>query len=179
MAKYDLTNLDNNNSDNLGGICSFVFAPKEWIQKDAEVHGLSGEASNAMTLLPSFNWLQGSCLRDSMEYTEEQQEVEAGTFYLQKLAGVVNKDATSVNVNDNALRYRECVVIYKDRNGVRKLIGNKKKAMNFISRLATGAEIKDKTAFYFSFEHQNNERALVYPFLLSFLWAMCHAMFVS
>lgn len=164
MGKYDLISMDHLNGDNFGGICTFLFVPKEWIDVFPPVSALLNEASAEITLLPDYDWLVGQCLRDAQEFKEDQQRSEAGTYFSQKLSGVVNKDRSEMNSLMDALRFRECVVIYKDRNQVRKLIGNKVKAMNFAFNLATGTEVKDKTAFYFEFTNESNFPAVHYPF---------------
>jgi hypothetical protein len=164
MSRYDLTNIDSINGDNMGGICTFDFVAKEGIDDFADADALTGEALYAITLVPGFAWLTATCLRDSMEFTEDQQTAEAGSYFAQKLSGVINKDDIDMQALNDALRYKECIVIYTDRNGKKKLIGKPSKAMNFTSRLATGLEVKDKTAFCFEFTNESSERAMHYPF---------------
>lgn len=164
MSRYDLTDIASTMGENLGGICKFQFVPKEWIDEFPEENADTGVALYAVTLLPGYSWLTAVCLRDSMEFTEDQQQNEAGSFFQQKLSGVINKDDAELNILNDALRFRECVVIYTDRNGKKKLIGKSSKAMSFSSRLATGLEVKDKTAFYVEFTHESIDRAMHYPF---------------
>lgn len=164
MSKYDLLDINNIMGENMGGICSFQFVPKEGIDEFPDVDILTGEALFAVSLLPGSTWLTGTCLRDSMEFTEEQQRNEAGTYFQQKLSGVINKDNVDMNTLTDSLRFIECVVIYTDRNGKKKLIGKPSKAMSFTSRLATGLEVKDKTAFYLEFTNESSDRAMHYRF---------------
>lgn len=164
MSRYDLIPMANVNGENMGGICSFVFAPKEWIEVYPQISADSNAATAAATLYAGRSWLAGQCLHDAQEFSEDQQRNEAGSFFLQKLSGVVNKDVPDMSTLMDAARFVECVVIYKDRNGIRKLIGNKDKAMTFTFRMATGTEVKDKTAFYFEFSHESANPAVHYPF---------------
>lgn len=164
MSRYDLVDIASINGENMGGICTFDFVPKEGIDDFTDADALTGEALYAVTLLPGYAWLTATCLRDSMEFTEEQQSNEAGSYFAQKLSGVINKDDVNMHALNDALRFKECLVIYTDRNGKKKLIGKPSKAMNYTARLATGLEVKDKTAFYFEFINESNDRAMHYPF---------------
>ena len=164
MSRYDLANITSVIGENMGGICSFQFIAKEGIDEYPDTDALTGEALYAITLVPGLAWLTATCLRDSIEFTEEQQSNEAGSYFAQKLSGVINKDDVNMHALNDALRFKECIVIYTDRNGKKKLIGKPSKAMNFTSRLATGLEVKDKTAFYFEFTNESSDRAMHYPF---------------
>ena len=164
MSRYDLANITSVMGENMGGICSFQFIDKEGINDSPDTGAITGEALYSITLLPGLAWLKARCLRDSMEFIEDQQTAEAGSYFSQKLSGVINKDDVNMHALNDALRFKECIVIYTDRNGKKKLIGKPSKAMNFTSRLATGLEVKDKTAFYFEFINESSDRAMHYPF---------------
>ena len=76
MSRYDLANITSVMGENMGGICSFQFIDKEGINDYPYTDAITGEALYAITLLPGFAWLTARCLRDSMEFIEDQQTAE-------------------------------------------------------------------------------------------------------
>lgn len=162
MNKYTPTALQNNYADNAGGICSFLFAPIEWIQTDALINNVTNKAQTAVTLISGKSFLTAKCLQDSMQFNETQKNVEGGIMYEQVLSGVINGDTEANNLAISQLPYYEYVVIYTGRNGEKKLIGNKLCGMKFNAYLSTGAKFSDTTSFGISLSKLSKERAHFY-----------------
>lgn len=162
--KYDIDSIENSTKDNAGGLCYFHFVPKEWIQDDAELSIASNIVNAAISLAGSYQWLKAQCMQDTMGYTEAQEETPAGTKYVQTLVGEINGDNENMLQIMNALPHHEYVVIYTDRQGQRKLIGNKLKGMSFQAVYAIGSKYVDKQSYRLTLVHESAERAPLYPY---------------
>lgn len=162
MNKYTPTELQNNYDDNAGGLCSFLFAPIDWIQTDALINNVTNKAQTAVILISGKTFLTAKCLQDSMQFNEVQKNVDGGIMYEQGLTGVINGDTEATNLAASQLPYYEFVVIYTNRKGEKKLIGNKLCGMKFNADLSTGAKFTDTASFVISLSKLSKERAHFY-----------------
>ena len=162
--KYDLTNIENSTERNAGGLCSFIFAPKELIENDAILSPVNNQTTAAVTLINGYNWLTATCLQDTLGFTEVQETTPAGSKYNQTLSGVVNGDSIGKAGLTNALTFHEYVVIYTGRNGEKRVIGNKTKGMSFVSMFNSGAQYSEKHFYNIIFSFESAERVPWYPF---------------
>lgn len=150
--------------DNIGGVCSIKFVPKDWILTDATLSIQKNKTLSAVVLKPTRNWLELLPLHDSTSFTEPQQNSSAGTLYAQSIVANVSGESELLNTLMNALPYVEVVVLVKDRMGNIKLVGNKSHGLTFSTQLATGMIGAEKNVYAVSFQGESAERAPLYPF---------------
>lgn len=159
---YELDNFAPVNAENAGGICSFEFLPKEYLVDDVMISINSNSClAQPFTLQ---DWFVGKGAHQSTKFTEVMKQTSSGPLYEQKVRFTVNKDEVNINTLLTAMAYREFVVIYKDRNGNKKIIGNKTKAMVVTVELNIGAAFMDRNYFTVEMTHDSDRPAAFYPF---------------
>lgn len=158
---YDLSDFAPANVENAGGICSFEFLPKDYLIDDVVLSIQSNQAFGSINTLQP--WYQGRAANQSAGFTEVPKTTPSGIVYEQKVRFQVNKDTPDINTLMNALHYREYVVIYTDRNGQRKIIGNKTKGMKALVELNIGAAFLDRNYFTIELSLESDHPAPFYP----------------
>ena len=159
---YSLRPITSGTGQNLGGICRFYFAPKEWLANDVVIDPASGYVKTAVTLIAGKEWLLGECQDQSQVYTEEDVTSSAGTGVSCALAGRALRDALARHLNLKRLRYHELVVICYDRNGACRIVGDKKKAMTPLTKFTAGEAVKDANIYALNLTHQMTDPAPYY-----------------
>lgn len=158
----DITAPETAYGNNLGGICSFRFVPKEWLTSDIILDPVTGTVTDTPTLIAGKTWLNASVMDNTMVYQEQEKEEKGGKYYEATLSGLFYKDETARHVSLATLRFQELVVIYTDQNKQKRIIGNGQKAMSFTVDYNTGKALKDASTFTFSLTHQLTEPAPIY-----------------
>ena len=157
--KYEPTHLTNKSGHNAGGLCSFNFVPRQWIDTDAVISESDNIISTAPTLIAGKQWLTARCLQDTLSFTETPETGAAGTSYNQVINGVLLGDSADNNTLLNVLAFCELVVVIETRNGNKKLIGNKENGMMFRSQFATDAQFAGKEAYTITLAFSSQEKA--------------------
>ncbi len=161
--KYNPWHVSNSNAENIGGICSFQFVPKEWIANEIELSINIHEALEEVELIPDAVWLDGLSMPGYTGYTEEPKSTPAGIVYTQTVQFKVNKDELRRRTTLLAANYYEFVVVYTDRNGQKRIIGNKSKGMTMLTRFGTGTTVDSNNTFLVELTHESDMPAPGYP----------------
>lgn len=161
--KYDLNSIKNITPDNMGGLCKLLFVPKEWIQTDAVLSIHDNKVLVPPVLIDGVNWLELVALQQTLGFQELQKKTSAGESFEQTLTGIFTAEYQSINTKVNLMSYHEFVVIYVAPNKDKKIIGNKKNGLNFVSDFTTGITASDRHAYNFSFNTVSDSRAPFYP----------------
>lgn len=154
--------IDTAIGSNFGGIASFLFVPKEWLDQDWSIDVITGTVKTAPTLLAGRAWIPGAVMSYTGIYTESPKTDKAGDYIEGTLTGIVYKDETARAINLATLRFHELVVIYTDINKQRRIIGNKAKGMTVAVGYTTGQKPGEASVFSISLTHQMAEPAPIY-----------------
>jgi len=163
--KYNTWHLTNSTAENIGGICSFQFVPKEWIKDEINL-SLQYHEALEVELIPDAVWLDGFAMPGYTGYNEEPKETPAGILYTQTVQFKVNKDELQRRSLLLAGNYYEYVVVYTDRNGQKRIIGNKSKGMRMLTRFGTGTTVDANNTFLVELTHESDTPAPGFPVVL-------------
>ena len=120
------------NSENLGGLQIFWFAPvSDILVIGNKINGLI----QSVTFNTGKNWLKCYCTAETMKYSEPKKVDEKGEYFEAKLSGWIPKDTPELLEQFNEMDQFKYVCIYKDNNGYYKLIGNLDEPLNFTTDL--------------------------------------------
>lgn len=162
--KYDPNTLRNITPENMGGLCSLLFVPKEWVAADAELSILDNKMKTPVTLIAGKTWLELKPFQQTLGFQELGKRTPAGTMYEVTIPGMFTGEYQDLNTKQNLFPYHEYVVIYISPQKEKKIIGTSKKGMTFISDFNTGVSASDRHAYTFSFQYNHEQRAAFYPF---------------
>jgi len=157
-----LADLKSTYGSNKGGICYFEFCPKEWVAADLVMNPLQHTVTSSLQLLAGKTLLRADCLADSAGFSEKQKENKPGSFFEQKLSGVINKDELEKSLQLDTLRFHELVIIYYDKNGKKKIIGNRQHGMNVSSALEVEPTTAGKSFYLLELTHQTEHLSPFY-----------------
>ena len=162
--QYQLSNIKNKSAVNPGGLCYFLFVPKEWVETSIRISLIDHKVLTEITLIAGKSWLKATCMQDTTGFAEPAEITPAGTKYTQSIQGVINGDDQDMNTLLNGLPFYDYVVIAVDRTGQKKLIGNKTHGMRFVAEYSTGIRYAEKRAYNIALQHESDHKAPVYPF---------------
>ena len=163
--KYNIWHITNSTAENLGGVCSFQFVPKEWIANEIDM-SLLYHVALEVELIPGAVWLDGFSMPGFTGYSEVPKNTPAGIVYSQTVQFKVNKDELQRRSILLAGNYYEYVVVYTDRNGQKRIIGNKSKGMTMLTRFGTGTTLGDNNTFLVELTHESDKPAPGFPVVL-------------
>lgn len=159
---YDLNNIAPQNVDNAGGVCSFEFLPKEQLLDEV---ALSIQDNKVLfPLSVAIPWFTALAANQTTGFIETPKRTESGLMYEQKVKFIIHKDTMPTNSLLYAMSFKEFVVIYKDRNGHRKIIGNRNKGMILTAELNIGTAFIDRNHFAVELYHESDRPSAFYPF---------------
>lgn len=154
MYTPPLTNLISTNGKNKGGMRYFEFCPIEWLAMDIIIHPTLRTVKIPISLLPGRTLLRATCLPESIGFSEPEGNSKSGSYKDQKLTGIINKDELEKSILLDTLRFHKLLVIYYDKNGAVKIIGNKQDGMNISSSMELEPTTAGKTFYQLTLTHQ-------------------------
>ncbi len=159
---YDLNNFAPQNADNAAGVCSFEFLPKEQLIDDVALSIQDNKVLFPLTVV--IPWFTALAANQTTGFIETPKRTDAGLMYEQKIKFIIHKDTMPINTLMYAMSFKEFVVIYRDRNGQRKIIGNKNKGMILTAELNIGTAFVDRNHFAVELYHESETPSAFYPF---------------
>lgn len=162
MLTATLENLNSVNGDNLGSICYFEYFPKEWLTAPLSIDRSTQQVTGAISLLPDKLPLRADCRYDSVEYAEKPKSSKSGPYMELNLVAEVNKDIPSTSALLLTLKYHELIIIYHDKNGFSKIIGDQDAGMRLSPELTVEKETEGKTFYELTFSMESEYPAPFY-----------------
>jgi hypothetical protein len=126
--------------DNLGGNFGFRFLFVESIQAIPETIG--GTIHAEVTLQAGTRWMDCRCTEESMNYKEDPQESDHGSYFYKEFSAFIPKERPETVDFLNANKNRRFILDITDNNGSRRLVGTREEPMYFRSSHDT----KDKVS---------------------------------
>ena len=157
-----LTGITSTNGSNKGGMRYFDFCPIDWLAADVLINPILRAVKTPVQLLAGKTMLRADCLTESMGFNEKQNESKPGTFHDQKLTGIINKDELLKSILLDTLGFYKLLVIYYDKNGIVKIIGNKTDGMAIKSALEVEPTTAGKTFYQLELTHQTEHKVPFY-----------------
>ncbi len=162
MYTPPLTGFISTNGKNKGGMRYFLFCPIEWLAAEVQIDPIQRTVNVPVSLLPGRALLRGKCLADSAGLSETPATSKSGDFREYKLPGIVNLDEVQKSILFDTLRFHKMLVIYYDKNGNVKIIGNHKQGMDFSSGTQHEPATAGKTYYEITLTHQTEHPAPFY-----------------
>lgn len=162
MITATIENINSTNGDNLGGICYFEYFPKQWLANPIAVNRSTQEVIGTIELIAGKSPLRADCRYDSVEYLEKPKNSKSGPYIEQNLVAEVNKDLPSTSALLLTLKYHELIIIYYDKNGYSKIIGDQDNALRLSPELTVEKETEGKTFYELTFSMESEYPAPFY-----------------
>ena len=122
--KQVYTNLTHANGSTNAGICTIQIAPKEWLANPIIVDFNTGKVRAAATLIAGKNWISIEYIPLLNDYEVKPKENKSGPYYEVSFIGTLNNMDPVLEQSILSLRQHECVLIFKQRNNLKKIIGD-------------------------------------------------------
>ncbi|MDJ1472854.1 hypothetical protein [Xanthocytophaga flava] len=155
-----MKNINQLPGDNLGGVESFFYADADEIEYiGAPINGVISPdiIMKSGKVFYSFRPSQGT-----LGFKEQQNDTKAGPIFTQELKGYVPRDSADLQSALLDLYGRRLVVIYRDNNGLLKLVGDKDFYLTFEADLDTGTNPTNRNGISFTLKGTSPKAAPFY-----------------
>lgn len=139
-----------------GGLCYIYFTPKENIQTWPSLNPVTGLCEGLFVLHPGKTWYELKLVNSDRSFTEEQQESAAGHFFRQQVAGYAAGNGTSRILSSGTMPYHDYVVIFKDRDGTIRFLGDPDTGASYSNTYSSGdGNTSRKRRYTFAWQSKN------------------------
>lgn len=107
-----------------GGLCWIVFAKWEDVEIWPEVNPLTGMCSTAIQLILGKTWYECQVVDKGRIFTETAKVAAAGPFWDMQVTGYLGGNNSNNTLSAGTMRYHQYVVMFKDRDGQIRFIGD-------------------------------------------------------
>lgn len=155
-------NFPNKPLYNPGGYRSFLFIPRN----DVATYPLVNNGSSILPLgLQQFGaWYNGYATYETLQYSEEPETNEHGTFYKPLLTGFLPGDSAShISLMQN-MEQQLFLVLLTDAKGFKRLIGTPSNPLIFTSKFDGSLTRSGAKGYTFQFAANTHDIAPIYPF---------------
>lgn len=133
---------------NIGGIIPFHFA---FIEDILVIDYNKSTLNCAVTLTPDGEWNYIYGTDESIKLETDSQDTQAGTTYTYKFTHLIPKDRREVEASLRQMAGRGIVIVCSDKNGARRVYGNKENPMRCVSKLLKPADVPGYNGWEVSF----------------------------
>lgn len=109
---------------NLGGLIEVAIVPQVYVISMPTTTEANGSFSGTVQLLPGSRLFNVGFLPETGGFTEKMLENDAGVYYDQALTIQIPKDRPEVTTFKNTVKRGRYLIIYRDQNGITKLLHN-------------------------------------------------------
>lgn len=145
--KPEYSDIQYNKGPYAAGICSVMITPREWLQNDPVIDFATGRVLIVPTLKSNKFWMQLGFTPKSYFYDEPGKSAKSGPYYEIIVSGLLNDYNYSLQQVLQTLLYHEFVVVLRDRNHRRKIVGNTsagmKLAKNYTQKNSPSGQITE------------------------------------
>lgn len=142
--------IEKNTGDNLGGINAFKFCFAEEVSEVPPV--LNGAVRTAVVLNTGCRWYDGYCTEFTMEFKDDQQNSDHGTYHVKEFNGFIPKDRSELVDLFNTISNRKFILHLTYNNGCHKLIGNVNEPLYMVAPQQSGKGMGDKQGHNITFK---------------------------
>lgn len=136
-------------NEQAGGNTGFLFAPANFINNiPAAVNGI---VNQDISMVSPYQFLEGYAAQDSLSLDEPMEQSSAGNIWQPVVKGFYPKYTDDINNLMHEMASYRFVLIVTDKNGVKRIIGNKEEPLKFRYRMASGLKASDRGGLEFEF----------------------------
>lgn len=107
-----------------GGLCWIVFAKWQDVEFWPQTDPLTGLASTAIKLINGKTWYECNVVDKGRIFNETEKKSNAGPYWDMQITGYLGGNNTSNTLNADVMSFNDYVVMFKDRDGQIRFIGN-------------------------------------------------------
>lgn len=111
------------------GICFIKAVPREWLLYPIAADFNTGKIIDEILLIEDRDFIKIDLVPDTYEFDEKPKSNRGGAYYEVTLQGNLNNITPETLLSLETLRHHELVVIFKDRRGRFKVIGDQDSGM--------------------------------------------------
>lgn len=129
--------------DNYGSVRQFWFVPVEDVESVVE---------NVVTVKDGKRWFEGGGIKYTLVFDEGKKETRSGAAYDPELKGEIARWSQELQDALDLMDGRHFLVVFKDRNGFNRLVGDTEQYLKFEYTTTTGQNVPDRNGVKFSFK---------------------------
>lgn len=138
------------------GLCWIVFARHEDVELWPEVDPLTGLCNTPIKLYAGKTWYDCKVVDKGRIFTETPKVSNAGPYWEMQVSGYLGGNNTNQTLSASAMRYHQFVVMFKDRDGQIRFIGDADTGADAEPPYTSGdKDASRKRTITFSWEHPN------------------------
>lgn len=123
-----------------------------------------GSALLPIGLAPGAFWLSGYATHQTLQFTEDPERIDAGTYYKPTLTGFVPANSSDLIDLMESMEQERFLVALTDAKGQKTLLGTPGSPMIFTSKFDGSATRAGSKGYTFEFAGTTYNRAPVYSF---------------
>lgn len=137
-----------------GGLCWIVFARKSDVLNWPTIHPATNLAYTAIKLKEGKTWFQLKVVNKDRLFTESQEDSGAGPYWKHQVNGYFGGNSAQHTLVFGVLPFEELVVMFQDRDGSIRFIGNEDAGATLKNNYTSGdSDSSRKRSLSFSWEH--------------------------
>jgi hypothetical protein len=144
-----------------GGLCWVVYAKWQDVDKWPEVDPMTGLAKTAIQLISGKTWYECQVVDKGRIYTETEKQSTAGPYYEMQISGYLGGNSSSNTLNADVMIFNDYVVMFKDRDGQIRFIGNADSGAD-VQFSYTSADLSGSRKRNITFSWQHSLQAPIY-----------------
>ncbi|MDJ1480264.1 hypothetical protein QNI16_07195 [Cytophagaceae bacterium YF14B1] len=155
-----MKNINQLPGDNLGGLEQFFYADADEI--DSIAPAVNGVITPDILMKSGKVFYSFRPSQGTLGFKEQQKDTKGGAIFTSELKGYVPRDSPELQSALLDMYNRRLVVIYRDNNGLLKLVGDKNFWLTFEADLDTGTNPTNRNGISFSFKGEGPNPAPFY-----------------
>ena len=144
-----------------GGYCWLVYTPFENIENWPAIDPASGLAISPITLKAGKTWYEAKVADKDRVFSESIKVSESGHFWEQQLTAYIGGNNSNQTLNSGTLPFHQYAVMFKDRDGQIRLLGNEDRGVDLFPDYTSG-DIDASRRWNFRFTWQHTNPAIIY-----------------
>lgn len=144
-----------------GGLCWIIYALWQDVDLWPQVDPLTSLAKTAIKLKAGKTWYECQVVDKGRIFNETEKRSTAGPYWDMQLTGYIGGNSTSNTVNADVMTFNDFVVMFKDRDGQIRFMGNADTGAD-IEFTYTSADISTSRKRTINFTWQHVLQARIY-----------------
>lgn len=146
--------------DNLGSIIEFKFAYTKGVESIENTS--NGAVHTNIVFKNNYSWVNVEAITETMQYQETPQESDHGIYYKKRFVAKIAKDRAELIDLFNAIKNEKFIVLYKDANGLQKLVGTIDEPLFLKVNFDTKQQVAGRNEYDIAFEGDGLDKSPEY-----------------
>lgn len=139
-----------------GGYCWLVFTPVENILTWPSLDPLTGVIASAIVLKEGKTWYEAKVVDKDRFFTEAIKVSDAGHYWEHSISSYIGGNNSNQTLNAGTLPYHRYVLMFKDRDGQIRLVGNEDAGADIFPDYTSGdIDASRRWNYRFVWQHLN------------------------